>query len=140
MSWQLWALVSAVFTALTALLARAGSAGAESDAAAFMRSVVILLALGAICLATGQWQALRGLTGRNLGLLSLSGLATAGSWACYFRALKTGGAAQVATLNKLSIVLVAVLGATLLGERLSGINWLGISLVTAGAYLLAYRG
>ncbi|GJD61967.1 hypothetical protein MPEAHAMD_2116 [Methylobacterium frigidaeris] len=99
MSWQVWALVSAVFTALTAVLARAGSAGAESDAVAFMRSIVILLALGALCLATGQWQALRSLTGRNLGYLSLSGLATAGSWACYFRALKIGGAAQVATLN-----------------------------------------
>ncbi len=140
MSWQLWALVSAVFTAATAVLARAGSAGAESDAAAFMRSVVILLALGAICLATGQWQALRNLTGRNLGLLGLSGLATAGSWACYFRALKTAGAAQVATLNKLSIVLVAVLGTTLLGERLSGVNWLGIGFVTLGAYLLTHRG
>ncbi|MGX7706023.1 EamA family transporter [Methylobacterium sp. Gmos1] len=139
-SWQVWALVSAVFTALTAVLARAGSAGADSDAAAFMRSVVILLALGALCLATGQWQALRALTGRNLALLSLSGLATAGSWACYFRALKVGGAAEVATLNKLSIVLVAVFGATLLGERLSGVNWLGVGLVVAGAYLITWRG
>jgi transporter family protein len=140
MAWQVWALASAVFTAITAVLARAGGAGAEADAAAFMRSVVILAALGALCLATGQWQGLRALTGRNLGLLGLSGLATAGSWACYFRALKVGTAAQVATLNKLSIVLVAVFGATLLGERLSGVNWLGVGLVVVGAYLLTWRG
>jgi len=139
-SWQVWALSSAAFTALTAVLARAGVAGASPDAAVFVRSIVIVLALGLICAATGQWHAIRALTGRHLGLLGLSGLATAGSWACYFRALRVGQAAQVATLNKLSIVLVAIFGATLLGERMSAWNWTGLGLVAAGAYLVAYRG
>ncbi|RUU78545.1 transporter, partial [Mesorhizobium sp. M7A.T.Ca.TU.009.01.1.2] len=72
--------------------------------------------------------------------LGLSGLATGASWLCYFRALKIGNAAQVAPIDKLSVVLVAVFGAAFLGERLSGANWLGVALIAAGAVLVAYRG
>nr|WP_245437173.1 EamA family transporter [Mesorhizobium helmanticense] len=66
-------------------------------------------------------------------------MATGASWLCYFRALKLGNAAQVAPIDKLSVVLVAVFGAIFLGERLSGANWLGVALIAAGAVLVAYR-
>ena len=92
-----------------------------------------------IVLATGQWQELSGITSRTWLFLTLSALATGASWVCYFRALKIGDAARVAPVDKLSIVLVAVFGVLILGERLSGINWLGVGLCTAGIILVAMR-
>src|SRR5262249_60641551 len=79
-------------------------------------------------------------SGRTYFFLLLSGLATGGSWLCYFRALKIGDAARVAPIDKLSVVLVAVFGVLFLGERLSGANWLGVALIAGGAVLVAYRG
>jgi transporter family protein len=70
----------------------------------------------------------------------LSGLATGGSWICYFRALKPGEASRIAPVDKLSVVLVAIFGVVLLGECLFAPNWLGVALIAAGAALVAYRG
>jgi transporter family protein len=78
-------------------------------------------------------------SGRTYLFLVLSGLATGASWICYFRALKLGNAAQVAPIDKLSVVLVAVFGVLFLGETLSGANWLGVALIAVGAVLVAYR-
>ena len=139
-SWQLWALLSAAFAALTAIFAKIGVENVNSDLATFIRTIVILLALGAILLGTGQWQPLGDISGRSYLFLVLSGLATGGSWVCYFRALKLGDAARVAPVDKLSVVLVAVFGVTFLGERLSAPNWLGVALIAAGAVLVAYKG
>ena len=139
-SWQLWALLSAVFAALTAIFAKVGVENVNSDLATFIRTVVILLALGAILVGTGQWQPLGSISGRSYLFLTLSGLATGGSWVCYFRALKLGDAARVAPIDKLSVVLVAVFGAAVLGEKLSGLNWLGVLFIAAGAVLVAYKG
>ena len=139
-SWQLWALLSAVFAALTAIFAKIGVENVNSDLATFIRTIVILLALGAILLGTGQWQPLGDISGRSYLFLVLSGLATGGSWVCYFRALKLGDAARVAPIDKLSVVLVAVFGVAFLGEKLSGPNWLGVLLIGAGAVLVAYKG
>src|SRR3954465_56407 len=139
-SWQLWALLSAVFAALTAIFAKVGVENVNSDLATFIRTVVILLALGAILVGTGQWQPLGSISGRSYLFLTLSGLATGGSWVCYFRALKLGDAARVAPLDKLSVVLVALFGVTFLGERLSLPNWLGVVLIAAGAVVVAYKG
>jgi transporter family protein len=139
-SWQLWALLSAVFAALTAIFAKVGVENVNSDLATFIRTVVILLALGAILVGTGQWQPLGSISGRSYLFLTLSGLATGGSWVCYFRALKLGDAARVAPIDKLSVVLVAVFGAAVLGEKLSGPNWLGVLFIAAGAVLVAYKG
>jgi bacterial/archaeal transporter family protein len=136
-SWQLWALLSAAFAALTAIFAKAGIENVGSDFATFVRTVVILCAVAAILLATGQWQPLQSVSARSYLFLVLSGLATGGSWLCYFRALKLGDAARVAPIDKLSVVLVAVFGAAFLGERLSGPNWLGVALIAAGAVLVA---
>ena len=140
LSWQFWALLSAAFAALTAIFAKMGVEHVNSDFATFVRTIVILLALAAILIATGQWQPVGSVSGRSYFFLILSGLATGGSWVCYFRALKLGDAARVAPIDKLSVVLVALFGVVFLGERLSGPNWLGVLLIAAGAVLVAYRG
>lgn len=133
-------MLSAAFAALTAIFAKVGVAGVNSDFATFIRTVVILLALAAILGATGQWQPLQSISGRTYLFLVLSGLATGASWICYFRALKLGDAARVAPVDKLSVVLVALFGVLFLGERLTGPNWAGVALIAAGAILVAYRG
>jgi transporter family protein len=137
-SWQLWALLSAIFAALTAIFAKIGVAGVNPDFATFVRTVVILAVLAAILAGAGEWQPPSAISGRAYLFLVLSGLATGGSWICYFRALKLGDAARVAPIDKMSVVLVAIFGATFLGERLSSANWLGVALVAAGAILVSY--
>ena len=139
-SWQFWALLSAAFAALTAIFAKVGIENINSDFATFIRTMIILVVLGAILLASGQFQSPATISGKTWLFLGLSGLATGASWLCYFRALKIGNAAQVAPIDKLSVVLVAVFGAAFLGERLTGANWLGVALIAAGAVLVAYRG
>ena len=136
-SWQVWALMSAGFAALTAVFAKVGVDNINSDYATLIRTVVILGVAALIVTATGQWQAPGAVGGRTYLFLVLSGLATGASWLCYFRALKLGDAARVAPLDKLSVVLVAVFGALFLGERLSGTNWGGVALIAAGALVLA---
>ncbi len=139
-SWQVWALLSAGFAALTAVFAKVGVDNINSDYATLIRTVVILGVAALIVTATGQWQAPGAVSGRTYLFLALSGLATGASWLCYFRALKLGEAARVAPLDKLSVVLVAVFGALFLGERLSGTNWAGVALIAAGAVLVAWHG
>lgn len=136
-SWQLWALLSAFFAALTAIFAKIGIENVGSDFATFIRTIVILLALAAILSATGGWQGLGSVSGRSAVFLVLSGLATGASWICYFRALKLGDAARVAPIDKMSVVLVALFGVIFLGERLALPNWLGVALIAA--VLVAYR-
>ncbi len=138
-SWQFWAVLSAVFAALTAILAKIGIAGVGSDFATFIRTLVILAMVSAILLATGQWQPPATVPMRTWIFLGLSGLATGASWLCYFRALKLGDASRVAPVDKLSVVLVAIFGVVLLGERLPPTGWLGVGLIGAGAVLLAWR-
>ena len=131
-SWQLWAVLSAVFAALTAIFAKIGIENINSDFATFIRTIVILVTLAFILLATGQFQSPGSVSGRTYLFLLLSGLATGGSWICYFRALKIGQAAQVAPVDKLSVVLVAIFGVVFLGERLTTPNWIGVALIAAG--------
>jgi transporter family protein len=139
MSWQLWAVLSAVFAALTAIFAKIGVENVNSDLATFIRTLVIVLVLALIILATGQFHAPDQLSSRTILFLVLSGLATGASWLCYFRALKLGNASQVAPIDKLSVVLVALLGVAFLGERLSPANWAGIVLIASGAALVGLR-
>jgi len=138
-SWQFWAILSAIFAALTAIFAKIGIENVNSDFATFIRTIVILLCLGAILAATGQFQSPGSVSARSYAFLVLSGLATGASWICYFRALKLGDASQVAPIDKLSVVLVAVFAFLFLGERPSGQNWLGIALIAAGAVLIAIK-
>mgnify|MGYP000517634065 CR=1 FL=1 len=139
-SWQFWAVLSAMFAALTAIFAKVGIERVGSDFATFIRTVVILAVLTGILTLTRGWQPLESVPRRTYLFLLLSGLATGGSWLCYFRALKLGDAAKVAPIDKLSVVLVAVFGVVFLGERLSAANWAGVALIAAGAVLVAYRG
>ena len=138
-SWQLWALLSAAFAALTAIFAKIGVESVDSDFATFIRTVVVLAGLGTILVVTARWQPLNSISGRSYVFLVLSGLATGASWVCYFRALKLGDAARVAPIDKLSVVLVAVFAAAFLGEKLSLAAWLGIVLIAFGAILVAYK-
>jgi transporter family protein len=139
LSWQLWAVLSAIFAALTAIFAKVGIEQVNADVATFIRTIVIVFAIGAILVVTGQWQPLSSISGRSYLFLVLSGLATGASWLCYFRALKIGDAARVAPVDKLSVVLVAIFAAVFLGERLAIPNWLGVGLIAAGAVLVAYK-
>jgi transporter family protein len=138
-SWQLWALLSAAFAALTAVFAKIGVEQINSDFATLLRTLVILAVLGLIVAGSGQWQTLASISGRTYLFLILSGLATGASWLCYFRALKLGDASRVAPIDKMSVVLVAIFGVLFLGERLSNANWAGIVLIAAGAVLVALR-
>jgi transporter family protein len=135
-SWQVWALLSAGFAALTAICAKVGVENVNPAVATFIRTIVIILVLGAIVLATGQFRSLTEASARTYAFLVLSGLATGASWLCYFRALHLGAASRVAPIDKLSVVLVALFGVAFLGERLSWINWLGVGLIAAGAWLV----
>ncbi|WP_395022734.1 EamA family transporter [Dongia sp.] len=136
-AWPFWALLSAAFAALTAIFAKVGVENINSDFATFIRTVVILAVLAAILTLGGEWQPFGSVSGKTYMFLILSGLATGASWLCYFRALKIGQAAQVAPIDKLSVVLVALFGVVFLGERLSGLGWLGIALIAGGAVLIA---
>jgi transporter family protein len=138
-SWLFWALMSALFAALTAIFAKIGVEHVNSDLATFIRTVVVITVLGAILAARGLFQPLASISGRTYLFLTLSGLATGASWICYFRALQLGDAARVAPVDKLSVILVAVFGVAFLGEHLSGRNWAGVGFIAAGVILVATR-
>lgn len=138
-SWQFWAVLSAIFAALTAIFAKVGVENINSDLATFIRTIVVIVTLGFLLAVTGEFQAPGTISPRSYLFLLLSGLGTGASWLCYFRALKIGQAAQVAPIDKLSVVLVALFGAVFLGEKLTAPNWLGVALIAAGALLVAYR-
>lgn len=138
-SWQMWAVLSAVFAALTAIFAKIGVEGIHPDLATFIRTVIVLASFAVLLFATGQFRAPGDVSARTWTFLVLSGLATGASWLCYFRALKLGPATLVAPIDKLSVVLVALFAFVFLGERPSATGWLGIALIAAGAVLLAIR-
>lgn len=138
-SWQFWALLSALSAALTAIFAKVGVANVNSSFATFVRVLVIAPTLIVFLAATGQWQSPAAIDSRSYVFLVLSGLAAGASWLCYFRALQLGNASQVATIDKLSVVLVAVFGVTLLGETLTAVGWLGVVLIAAGALLVSLQ-
>lgn len=138
-SWIGYALLSAAFAALTAILAKLGLEGIDSDYATLVRTAVIAVVLAALVVILGKWRNPATLPGRSLFYLVLSGLATGASWVCYFRALKVGEASKVAPIDKLSVALVAVFAVVFLGERPAPRDWVGIGLVVAGVLLLSLR-
>lgn len=138
-SWVFWALLSAVFAALTTVFARIGVAGVDADLATLLRTVVILLLLAVLVVVRRKWLNPAQLPSRTLLFLALSALATGISWVCYFRALQLGRASQVAPVDRLSLVLVALFAVAFLGERPAAQDWLGIGLVTAGVLALTLK-
>jgi transporter family protein len=137
--WFHWALLSAVFASLTAIFAKIGLEGVDSDFATLIRTVIILFAITWFVFYTGKWSDPFALRPKTWAFLTLSGLATGASWVCYFRALKVGDAAKVAPVDKLSVVLVAIFAVIFLGERPATKDWLGIILVAAGVILLGLK-
>ena len=137
--WFYWAILSAVFAALTAIFAKIGIQGVDSDLATLIRTVIIIIVLSAFVAYTGKWANPFELSAKTWLFLGLSGLATGASWVCYFRALKIGDASRVAPVDKLSLVLVAVFAFTFLGERPSFREWSGIAMVAGGVLLLAFK-
>jgi len=136
MSWIVWALLSALFAAATALLAKVGVAHVDSNLATAVRTTVVLIFAWAIALALGKHGELRTLDRRTVMFLVLSGLATGLSWLCYFRALQLGPASRVAPLDKLSVPLVMLFAWLLLGEKLTIPTITGGVLITAGAIVM----
>ncbi len=136
-SWLFWALLSAVFAALTAVLAKLGTEQVDSDVATLVRTVVILGLVFGIVAMRGKLGGAGDVPVANLGWLVASGFATGASWLCYFRALKLGEASRVAPIDKLSVVFVALIAALVLGEQLPPLGWVGVGLIAAGAALLA---
>ncbi len=136
-SWLVFAGLSALFAALTAICAKVGVEGIDSDLATLFRTVVVVVVLGGLLLTTGKLRLPEAVSGRTWAFLVLSGLGTGASWLCYFRALKLGDAARVAPIDKLSVVLVALIAVIFLGERLSIVAWSGILLIAGGAALVA---
>ncbi len=137
--WFLWAILSSVFAALTAIFAKIGLEGVDSDLATLVRTAIILAILAGLVYATGKWSNPFALSARTWGFLTLSGLATGASWVCYFRALKIGEASKVAPVDKFSVVLVAFFAVVFLNERPSLREWMGIFLVGLGVVILAIR-
>ena len=131
--------MSAVFAALTAVFAKIGLTGIDSDLATLIRTGIIAVVLAAFVVGTGKWANPLTLPGKTLLFLLLSGLATGASWVCYFRALKVGDASKVAPVDKLSVVLVALFAVAFLHERPSVRDWLGILMVGGGVLVLALK-
>ncbi len=138
-SWVTWALCSAVFAALTAIFAKIGLEGVDSDYATLIRTIVIVVVLAIFVQVADKWRNPATLSARTLSFLTLSALATGASWVCYFRALKAGPASRVAPIDKLSVVLVAIFAAAFLGEKPSLREWSGIGLVAGGVLLLSLK-
>ena len=138
-AWLPLALLAAVFAALTAILAKIGLEGIDADYATLLRTLFISVVLAVFVTVTGKWENPALLPRRAVVFLLLSALATGASWVFYFRALKVGDASRVAPIDKLSVVLVAVLGVSVLGERLSLRDWAGIAMIAGGALLLAIK-
>ena len=139
MAWLYWALLSAVFAALTAIFAKIGIQGVDSDFATLIRTAIIMVVLAGFVWFAGKWSNPLELSARTWTFLGLSGLATGASWVCYFRALQIGDASKVAPVDKFSLVLVAVFAVAFLGERPAIRDWIGIGMIAAGVLILAFR-
>jgi transporter family protein len=137
--WFAWALSAAVFAALTTIFAKLGLAGVDPDFATLVRTAAIFILLAVVVMVTGKWSNPLALPPKTLGFLLLSALATGASWVCYFRALHMGDAALVASVDKASLLLVAIFAVSFLGERPDMRAWLGIALVGAGVFVLGWR-
>jgi transporter family protein len=138
-TWFYWAVMSAIFAALTAIFAKIGIQNVDSDLATLVRTAIILVVLSGFVIYAHKWSNPLQLSGKTWTFLVLSGLATGASWVCYFRALKIGDASKVAPVDKLSVILVAIFAVIFLGDRPNLREWSGIALVAAGIVILALK-
>ena len=138
-SWIFWAVLSAIFAALTTIFAKVGIQGIDSDLATLIRTAIVLLLLTLFFHFTGKWANPFNLSKYNWLFLFLSGLATGASWVCFYRALQIGEASKVLVVDKFSIVFVAILAFVFLGEKPVTKDWLGIALVASGLMVIAFK-
>jgi bacterial/archaeal transporter family protein len=139
LSWQALAILSAACAALSAIFAKVGIEGVNSDLATFIRTLIILAVFALLLTLTGQWQPVAGLAAKTWLFITLSALAAGASWLFYFRALQLGDASRVAPIDKFSLVFVAIMGTLFLGERLGPAGWAGVGLMTGGLLLIALK-
>lgn len=139
MNWMLWALLSALFAGITAVLAKIGVENVNSNLATALRTSVVLLFSWAIVLTTSPLSAVAEISRRSWTFLTLSGIATGLSWLCYFRALQLGDASRVAPVDKLSVIFVLLFSGLILRERLLWTQWLGAGLIVSGVLLVAWK-
>jgi transporter family protein len=137
MTWLTWSLLSALFAAATAVLAKLGVAGIDPNLATAVRTSVVVMFTWLLAFATRPPAGFQALSSKSWIFLVLSGLATGLSWLCYFHALQAGPASRVAPVDKLSVALVIVFGALFLGERLTWGKAIGGLLIVAGAVTIA---
>ncbi len=134
-SWLFYALLSAACAALIPIFGKKGMKEIDSNLATTVRSIIMTLFLVVVCSSMGIWSKVQSLHGRAVAMIVLSGVAGALSWLFYFRAIQVGEVSQVAPIDKLSMPLAVLLAVIILGDRPSGLNWVGIALIAAGAYL-----
>lgn len=137
LSWQIFALGSAIFAALTAIFGKIGVQEMNSNLATFLRTIVILIMSAILITSRGEWVKPESLSTKSLIFLILSGVATGFSWLCYYRALQMGPASKVAPIDKLSVVFVVIFALLFLGEQLTWKVALGTLFVGVGALLMA---
>lgn len=135
--WQIFALASAFFAALTAILGKIGVAGINSNLATFIRTIVILAVTAGILSLRHEWTTPEAISQKTYLFLGLSGIATGFSWLCYYRALQIGPASGVVPVDKLSVVFVLIFSVVFLGEAMTTKVLVGGGLVTIGAIILA---
>jgi len=136
--WKLYAILSAVFAALTAILAKVGVKGISGNVATAIRTIIVLFMAWGIVLLSGELANVKEISKRNLIFLLCSGVATGLSWIFYFKALETGPVSRVAPIDKLSIVLVMIFSILLLKEPLDYKMIIGGALIVAGTFVLIF--
>lgn len=136
MDWRIFALLSAVFAALTAIFGKIGVTDLNSNLATFIRTVVVLIASAILISFRQEWVRPASLPAKSVIFLALSGLATGLSWLCYYRALQLGPASRVAPIDKLSVVLVVMFSVIFLSEPLTWKVGAGTALIAGGVLLM----
>jgi len=137
--WWVYAILSALFAALTAIFAKIGVANINSNLATGIRTIVIFIMLWCIILARGEAKEISSLSKQNIVFLVVSGIATGLSWLFYFKALQLGNVSQVAPIDKLSVALTVILAVTFLGETLTLKTAIGVSLIIAGTLVMIVK-
>lgn len=135
-TWLLYAILSAVFAALTSILGKIGISGVESNLGTMIRTAVVLLMSWMMVFVTGKAKSVHVISGKELGFICMSGIATGASWLCYYKALQDGLASVVVPIDKLSILVTIAFSYFVFGEKLSRKALIGLALIVAGTLLL----
>jgi len=139
LDWKIFAVGSAFFAGMTAVLAKIGVRGISSNLATFIRTIVVIVFLSIIIASRNEWKSLSLINKHSLIFLVLSGITTGLSWLCYFHALKSGPASLVAPIDKFSVVFAVILSILFLGEHLGMYQWIGVFLITSGVIIILFK-